>query len=124
MAKTSAERTSGPLRLTGCAALALGPILIDATSASAQSLSLPPGVDSMLGNVIWWAVTGGTALAAFVAFGLLLRTRRDEQLAGAQREIVTLRAARDRAEALLGADDQRTIVWDTAVGQPQIFGGL
>jgi signal transduction histidine kinase len=124
MAKTSAERKSGPLGLTRCAALALGPTLISSVPANAQSFAPPPGLDAMLGNVIWWAVTGGTAVAAFVAFGLLFRARGDQRLTIAQREIVTLRAARDRAEALLGADDQRTIVWDTAVGEPQIFGAL
>ena len=125
MAKTSAERKSGPHRTTRCAALTVGSTLVGSASASAQSFSsLPPGLDAMLGNVIWWAVTGGTALAAFAAFGLLLRASRDDRLATAQREIVTLRAARDRAEALIGADDQRTIIWDTAVGEPQIFGGL
>ena len=37
---------------------------------------------------------------------------------------MALRAALDRTEALLDADDQRTIVWESAVAPPQIFGGL
>ena len=79
----------------------------------------------MLGNVIWWAVTAGTALAAFAAFGLLLRARsRRSPRDGAARDRARFAPRAIAREALLGADDQRTVIWDTAVGEPQIFGGL
>ena len=125
MAKTSAERNSGPHRKMRHAALTLGPTLIASASAKAQSFSgLPPGLDQMLADVIWWVVTGGTSLAALVAFGLLLRSGRDARLAVLKRETASLRAQRDRVEALLDADDQKSIVWDSAVSEPEIFGGL
>ena len=79
---------------------------------------------SRVGSVIWIAVTAGTALAALTAFALFLRARRDDRFAAAQNEMLALRAKLDRTEALLDADDQRTIIWDSAVTAPQVFGGL
>jgi signal transduction histidine kinase len=82
------------------------------------------GLQSALSDVVWIAVTGGTAVAAIAAFWLFLRDRRDGKLAAAQAEILGLRAALDRTEGLLDADDQRTVIWDSAVAAPQVFGGL
>lgn len=125
MAKTSAERNSRPHRKTRCAALTLGSTLIAAASAKAQTLAVAPsGLDRMLIEVVWWAVTAGMALAALIAFTLLLRARRDSPTTTGDRHTTALRVARDRAEALLDADDQRTVVWDSAVAEPVVFGGL
>jgi hypothetical protein len=57
-------------------------------------------------------------------FSLLLRTSRGDRLGAAQAEIMSLRAALDRTAALLDADDQRTMIWESAVAPPQVFGGL
>ena len=59
------------------------------------------------------------ALRAFRACAPRRQARR-----GAGRDRCALRAALDRTEALLDADDQRTIVWDSPVAAPQVFGGL
>ncbi len=125
MAKKSAERISDPHRKTRRrAALGAASALALLSPAQAQSGLSPAAIDGALGDLVWWAVTAGTALAALVAFGLLLRTRRDDRIAATEREAVALRSALDRAGALLDADDQRTVVWDTAVAEPQVFGGL
>jgi signal transduction histidine kinase len=127
MAKRSAERISGSGRTSRfCAALGLVSVSALLSPANAQSLfdvSLP-GIDAALGNVAWAAVTAGTALAALFAFGLFLRARRDETLVAAERELVALRSALDRTEALLDADDQKTVVWESTAAEPQVFGGL
>jgi signal transduction histidine kinase len=92
--------------------------------AKAQSLPNLDALNDALGTVTWVAVTAGTALAAIAAFALFLRNRRDDKVEKLQAENAALRSRLDRTEALLGADDQRTIIWDTAVSAPQIFGGL
>ncbi len=100
--------------------------LILGQPAAAQSL-----IEQTLGSagvplddMVWLAITAGTALAAICAVALLMRTRRDDRLAAAQAETMALRSALDRTEALLDADDQRTVVWESAVAPPQVFGGL
>ena len=125
MATTSAETLSGSLRRTQRRA-ALGLVAAAAlfSPAEAQSLADHSLRAGTLGEVVWWAVTAGTAFAALVAFGLYLHTRRDERLAAAEKKISGLSTALDRTAALLDADDQRTIVWESAVSDPQVFGGL
>jgi signal transduction histidine kinase len=127
MAKSSAERIFGSGRKSRLgAALGLSWGLIALSPAEAQSLpdmSLS-GIDAALGSVVWAAVTAGTALAAMVAFGLLLRVRRDERIVAAEKEAVALRSALDRTEALLDADDQKTVVWESTIAEPRVFGGL
>ena len=94
------------------------------STAQAQTL---PGLDTVgaaLGAVAWWSVTAGSALAALVFLALLLLSRRDERTVKAESHAVALRAQLDRAELLLDADDQRTVVWDKAVSEPEVFGGL
>jgi signal transduction histidine kinase len=104
------------------AAAALAATAALLSPAKAQSLSvLGPGA---LADVVWWAVTVGIAIAALVAFGLFFNARRDERVVAVEKKIAALNAALDRSEALLDADDQRTIVWDSAVGEAQVFGGL
>jgi signal transduction histidine kinase len=126
MAKTSADRVRGPgRRAWWCAALLVTVALASATPARAQALSDLPALTGLsLDDLAWAAVTAGSGVAAIVAFWLFLRTRRQDRVAAAGREIRTLRAALDRTEALLEADDQRTVIWDSAVTAPQIFGGL
>ncbi|MGH6924314.1 MAG: ATP-binding protein [Propylenella sp.] len=125
MAKTSAERFPGSGGTSRrAAALASLPALF--SPARAQSLSDLPlaSIETALGNVVWAAVTAGTALAALLAFALFLRVRRDDRLAAAEKEIVALRSALDRTEALLDADDQKTVVWESVASEPRVFGGL
>ncbi len=127
MAKRSAERISGSGRKARlAAALTAGSVPLSVSSASAQRLSATslPGLEAAIGGVAWAAVTAGTALAAMLAFGLFLRSRRDERLGAAEREIVALRSKLDRTEALLDADDQKTVVWESMAGEPRVFGGL
>ena len=127
MAKTSAERIFGPLRgRRPAAAMPWIAGIFAAGPAEAQSLSefTFDGAGAPFGDVVWMAVTAGTALAAMAAFALFLRARRDDKLQTSQSELLSLRAALDRTEALLEADDQRTIVWELAVALPQVFGGL
>jgi PAS domain-containing protein len=126
MAKTDSARIFGPQpRRWRRSALLISTALTAGGSAQAQSLgALGGGLDEQLGNLVWAAVTAGTAFAAIVAFSLFLRAKRDDKLAAAGSEIMRLRSALDRTEALLDADDQRTLVFESAVAPPQIFGGL
>jgi signal transduction histidine kinase len=119
MAKTGAESLSGALR-KHCGP-ALGLIAAPALVSPAFAQSLASGA---LGDVVWWAVTLGMALAALAAFGLFIHTRRDERLASSEKRIAGLNAALDRTVSLLDADDQRTIVWENSTGEPHVFGGL
>jgi signal transduction histidine kinase len=100
--------------------------LVLASPSAAQSLPTAAigNLHLQAGDVVWAAITVGMALAALFSFALLIRNRRDSTLAAARGELVALRSALDRTEALLDADDQRTIVWDSAVAPPQVFGGL
>ncbi len=127
MARTSAETCSGAFRKTwrrAALGAALTPVLLSTAAAQRLSDRSLGATNGLLGDLIWWAVTAGTALAALIAFGLYLRNRRDEQVLAAGRKVAALNAALDRTRALLDADDQRTVVWDTAVTDPQVFGGL
>ncbi len=125
MAKTSAGRVSDPRRRTWrCAALISTPPSALASPAWAQSLPDLAALGSALGAVMWTAVVAGIALSAALALMLCMRARRDNALAAAQAEILRLRSTLDRTEALLDADDQRTLVWDSSVAAPQLFGGL
>lgn len=107
-------------------ALRAGSALALLSTADAQTLPglSPIALGGALADVLWWSVTAGTALAALVSVGLLLRSRRDEKLAIADRQVTLLRSAHDRAVSLLDADDQRTVVWDKTTGEPEVFGGL
>jgi signal transduction histidine kinase len=127
MAKSSADRISGFRRASRLyAAAGAGASALAVSSASAQALSdlSLPGLDGALGDVAWMAVTAGTALAALVAFGMLIRSRRDGRAGSAEQEIAALRSALDRTEALLDADDQKTVIWESTIAEPRVFGGL
>ena len=131
MAK-SAERISGSRRLSrlgaalGLAWASLGTPAAGARSFPDESLSnlSLSGIDSALGSVAWIAVTAGSTLAALIAFWLLLRVRRDDRLVAAENALVALRSELDRTEALLDADDQKTVVWESVTAEPRVFGGL
>jgi signal transduction histidine kinase len=125
MLKTIATRYLRPppgWRLT--AAPPLLSLLLASTAAAQPFDALGIALPAAPAEIVWLAVTAGTAAAALLACTLLLRARRDDRLAAAEGEIMALRAALDRSETLLDADDQRTIVWESAVAPPQIFGGL
>jgi signal transduction histidine kinase len=124
MAKTSAEIWTCALRRTQYRTAGLIAASGAVSPVRAQSFADAPLSAGALGDLVWWAVTAGTALAALVAFGLYLYARRDERLAAAEKKIATLNAALDRTGALLDADDQRTIVWESVASEPQVFGGL
>ncbi len=124
MAKRRAERQSGPDRAAWVAALTPALALAPVSQARAQSLVALDTIGGMLGALVWWAITAGFALAALVAFGLLLKGRRDERLKSAESEVGNLRLALDRTRALLDADDQKTVVWDSTTSEAEVFGGL
>ena len=77
-----------------------------------------------LQDALWYAVTGGCAVAAIFAFMMLVRASEDDALRSAEAQVSELRKALDRAEALLACDDQKTIVWDTPDSSPQVLGAL
>lgn len=77
-----------------------------------------------LQDALWYAVTGGCAVAAIFAFMMLIRASEDDALRSAEAQVSELRKALDRAEALLACDDQKTIVWDTPDSSPQVLGAL
>src|SRR5687768_8402337 len=102
MAIKGAARTIGPRRriwLGAASALILG---LSSGSASAQAASefLLDGIARSLGDLVWIAVTAGTAVAAAIAFALLMRRNRSDRSASAEAEIASLRAALDRTAAL------------------------
>jgi signal transduction histidine kinase len=126
MTKIGADGIFSPFRTLRRLALASAAVLPTAVPAEAQRLA---GIDlGALGNELaalaWLSVTVGTALAAIAAFALYLRGRRDDRSLAAQKEIVALRSALDRTKTLLDADDQRTILWDSAIAPASVIGGL
>ena len=126
MTKTRTDRFFGPGRKASRRAVL---VLMSATaptaSGHAQTLDFDLGnLGVAPGQVVLTAITVGIALAALGAFAAFMRSRRDDRLSAAQAELRSMRASLDRTEALLDADDQRTIVWDSAVAEPRIFGGL
>jgi len=126
MAETGAERIAGPrpghwLRWV---LPVIGASLGDrpAYAQSAESAGLLT-LASAAGAAVWVSITVGAVCAAVVAVALLHRGRRGAGAGGAA-EAAALRTALDRTEALLEADDQRTVVFETAMDPPRIFGGL
>jgi len=114
---------------SGLRAGTLGAGLLLQLSAGTSARAQESGAFSLdhLGDfagLIWIAVTAGMGLAALIAFTLLMQTRRDSRLADSEAEVENLRLALDRTEALLEADDQRTIAWVSPATPPQVFGGL
>lgn len=100
-------------------------------AASAALAFLPTGASAApdlpfanLDQVVWLSVTAGSVFVALASLSMFMRNRRDDRLAAAENELVELRMALDRTEALLAADDQKTIVWENGAAVPKVFGGL
>jgi len=77
-----------------------------------------------LQDALWYAITGGCAVAAIFAFMMLIRASEDDRLQLAEAQVIELHKALDRTEALLACDDQKMIVWDTSDSTPQVLGAL
>ncbi|HEX2257223.1 MAG TPA: alkaline phosphatase, partial [Afifellaceae bacterium] len=77
-----------------------------------------------LQQILWLAVTAGSASAAVLAMIMVVRGRADDRLEQAERRAEELRLALDRAEALLASDDSKTIVWESSEGEARAIGTL
>ena len=121
----ASDRTADGSFLRASALVAALLLPLSAPSAQAQDAGAF-SLDNLgdFAGLIWIAVTAGMGFAALIAVTLLMQSRRDHRLADAEAEVENLRLALDRTEALLEADDQRTIAWASAATPPQVFGGL
>ena len=125
MTKIGGDLPSGPRRAWRRGALALAALLPPAPARPQDFGAFDLGaLGGELGEIVQISVVVGTSLAAIVAFALYIRARRDDRVVAAERDAAGLRAALDRAKTLLDADDQRTIVWDSATAAPNVIGGL
>ena len=126
-AKSRAERKAsvGPIgrRLAWAAAIPVSCAASFPANAAFPDASLDM-IFANAGDALWLAVCTGSVLAAGVTSTLFLRARKDHRVEAAEAEIGRLKALLDRSEALLSADDQKTLVWDGVSGTPQLFGGL
>ena len=97
-------------------------------STTAHAIDLPTarlfGRDIASADILWLAVTAGFAATAWFALRAAARMRDDSTIAGLQAKIAELRAALDRSEAMLGSDDQRTVIWDSPSDTPRVIGAL
>ncbi len=75
-------------------------------------------------DVLWLAVTGGFAVTAWFGLRAAMKMRDDDTIKALEKNISELRAALDRSEAMLGSDDQRTIVWEASGEAPRVIGSL
>ncbi len=75
-------------------------------------------------DILWLAVTGGFAVTAWFGLRAAINMRDDDTIGSLETKIIELRAALDRSEAMLGSDDQRTIVWDHPTDAPRVLGSL
>ena len=82
------------------------------------------GVRIDLPDLLLLSVTIGFAMAAALAFRQTIRMKSDDSLSRADARIGELEFALDRSNAILGADDQKCIIWDTADASPEVFGSL
>ncbi|SEQ50357.1 Signal transduction histidine kinase [Faunimonas pinastri] len=105
-------------------AATIGSLLCTAAIATPASAAPLAGSGSAFGTVLAFSVCSGSVLVAAASLYLLGRSRRDNRLGSAQAEIADLRSQVDRAEALLAADDQKTIVWDGASASADVLGSL
>ncbi|MBH0238844.1 ATP-binding protein [Methylobrevis albus] len=118
---------SAKRRLVFAATTALSTITLP-LAAGAQALEpVPVGsyqVDSF--GVAWFAALVGSLGFAVVSAFVLIRARgRDErELARLKQENAELKLAADRAEAALGAEDQRTVIWSAPGAAPHVLGAL
>ncbi len=93
------------------------------TQAAAQSLT-SGGLGAE--DIIILAALIGTVSFAVMSAIALIRSRNRTELANARltEEAANLRAAADRAESLLNADDQRLVVWEAPGASPGVVGDL
>ncbi len=82
------------------------------------------GIRIDLPDLLLLSVTIGFAMAAALAFRQTIRMKADDSLARASARVSELEFALDRSSAILSADDQKSIVWDSADSSPQVFGSL
>ena len=75
-------------------------------------------------DILWLAVTGGFAVTAWLGLRAAIKMRDDDTIKSLETANAELRAALDRSEAMLGSDDQRTIIWDSPSDPPRIIGSL
>jgi signal transduction histidine kinase len=104
------------------AAFVLAALALAASPAAAFAGATIAGIG--LPQILWMAVTAGSALAAMLAMILVLRGRADDRLVQSERRAEELRVALDRAEALLASDESKTIVWETSEAPPRVIGTL
>ena len=103
--------------------LALSPVLapFDAHAATASALSFS-GLDAGQ-TVLLSALAGVVGFAVFSAIALMQARNRAERENGELRaRVADLKAAADRAEALINGEDQRLVAWG-APGEPPLVAG-
>ncbi|MGQ7791000.1 ATP-binding protein [Faunimonas sp. B44] len=110
-------------RPTGLAALGAAAVVLGG-SHRALALSTTAAGGSGVADVLWLAITAGALGAAALGFGLLLRARADNRAGEAEERIAQLTARLERAEVLLAADDQKTVIWDSGASPPEVLGSL
>jgi signal transduction histidine kinase len=106
------------LLTAACAVLPTAAFAIDLPSANLFGQTIETK------DVLWLAVTGGFAVTAWFGLRAAMKMRDDDTIRSLEATIGELRAALDRSEAMLGSDDQRTIVWDNANDPPRVIGSL
>ncbi|WP_245294084.1 PAS domain-containing sensor histidine kinase [Methylobrevis pamukkalensis] len=77
-------------------------------------------------GVAWFAAFAGSICFAVVSAAALIRAkaRSEAELARLKTENAELKLVADRAEAALGADDQRLVIWSAANEGPVVMGTL
>ena len=75
-------------------------------------------------DILWLAVCAGFAITAWFGLRAAMKMRDDDTVGKLESKIAELRAALDRSEAMLGSDDQRTIIWDGPSEPPRVIGSL
>ena len=75
-------------------------------------------------DVLWLAICAGFAMTAWFGLRAATKMRDDDTVGKLEAQITELRAALDRSESMLGADDQRTIIWDSPSDPPRVIGSL
>jgi len=94
------------------------------TVASAQAIG-GSGAIGVTDIVILSALVGTVAFAVISAIALIrVRNRTEAENARLVQENANLRAAADRAESLLNADDQRLVLWEQPGKRPSVVGTL
>lgn len=91
-------------------------------AAAQQSSSGALGAEEI---VILAALIGTVSFAVLSAIALIrARNRAEADNADLRQQAANLRAAADRAESIINADDQRIVVWDSVGGDPTVIGDI